>query len=74
MDNFLNTSGTSFYFVEPGLNLEMNLRKDIRLVTGLSYRSAFGLDEDSPHVSKTQVTNDELGGFDLNIGLKIGMY
>ncbi|MFC2096095.1 hypothetical protein ACFLQ3_00165 [Bacteroidota bacterium] len=73
-DNFLNTTGESFYFVEPGANLELNLRKDTRLVLGLSYRYAWDLNENSSHVSITNVTNDDMSGLNLNIGIKIGLY
>jgi hypothetical protein len=73
-DNFLNTSGASFYFVEPGINLGLNLSSSVRLVSGLSYRFAFGLDENSPHVAKTQVTNSELSGINFILGVKFGEY
>ncbi|MBU8893346.1 MAG: hypothetical protein KOO66_11240 [Bacteroidales bacterium] len=73
-DNFLNTTGESFYFVEPGANLELNLRKNTRLVLGLSYRYAWDLNENSLHVSKTNVTNEDMSGLNINIGVKIGLY
>jgi hypothetical protein len=74
MDNFLNTNGANFYFVEPGINLEINLSKSVRLVPGLSYRFAFGLDESSEHVAITNVTSKDMSGLNINIGVKIGKY
>lgn len=74
LDNFLNTTGETFYFVEPGANMELNLRENIRLVLGLSYRYAWDLNENSPHVSKTNVTNADMSGLNINVGVKIGLY
>ncbi|MFC2152934.1 hypothetical protein ACFLSE_10455 [Bacteroidota bacterium] len=73
-DNFMNTSGTEFYFIEPGANVELNLRENTRLVVGLSYRYAWGLNENSIHVSKTNVTNEDMSGLNISIGVKIGLY
>src|SRR5512133_1925045 len=38
LDNFWNISGTSFYLIEPGINLELNLSKRLTLLMGISYR------------------------------------
>ena len=73
-DNYMNSSGENFYFVEPGLNLEVNLSQKVRLVTGFSYRYAYGLDENSEYVSLTNVTNKDMSGINLNFGIKFGMY
>jgi hypothetical protein len=73
-DNFMNTNGTYFYFIEPGINLETNLGNNIRLVTGLSYRYAFSLDPTSEYVELTRVTNQDMSGINLGIGLKFGLY
>ena len=43
LDNFWNISDASFFMMEPGLNLEVNLGKRVTLVTGISYRYVSGL-------------------------------
>jgi len=74
LDNFLNTSGEAYYFVEPGANLEVNLRENTRLVLGMSYRHAWGIDENSLNVSNTNVTDQDMSGLNISIGVKIGLY
>ena len=54
---------------EPGVNLEINLKKNMRFVTGLSYRFVTGLDEKNQYVSLTQVTNEDMSGINIKIGL-----
>jgi hypothetical protein len=71
-DNFGNVSGTGFFFVEPGVNGEVNLSSSFRLVAGLAYRLAFGLDENSTHVALTKVTNQDFSGIVFRLNLKIG--
>jgi len=71
-DNFWNISGASFFMMEPGINLELNLSKSLTLVAGSSYRYVTGLDENSKNVALTHVTNKNLSGINFNIGLKIG--
>lgn len=69
LDNFWNISGTSYYLVEPGINLEINLKENMRFATGLSYRFVTNLDENNQHVSLTHVTNKDMSGINLKIGL-----
>jgi hypothetical protein len=70
-DNFWNISGARFFIVEPGVNLELNLSPGMTLAAGISYRSVSGLNPDDENISITHVTNDDLGGMNFNIGLKI---
>jgi hypothetical protein len=71
LDNFWNISGTSFFLLEPGLNVEINLKKTVSFVAGLSYRYVSGLNENSKSVSITHVTSKDMSGLNFNIGLKI---
>jgi len=71
-DNFWNISGTVFYMMEPGVNLELNLSKRLTIVAGLSYRYVTGLNEENQNVSITHVTNKDLSGVNFNISLKFG--
>ena len=73
-DNFMNTNGSPFFFVEPGINLETNLGGKIRLVTGLSYRAAFGLDPSSEFTEFTRVDSRDMSGLNMNVGVKFGLY
>jgi hypothetical protein len=68
-DNFWNISGTSYFLIEPGINMEINLKERLRFVTGLSYRVVTGLDENNHYVSITNVTNKEMSGINIKIGL-----
>jgi hypothetical protein len=73
-DNFANTSGTNYYFLEPRLNAEMNITKSEKLVLGLSYCFAFGLDEQNRNIARSKVTKKDLSGVQLTIGVKFGNY
>jgi len=70
LDNFWDISGASFFLMEPGINLELNINKRLVLVTGVSYRYISGLNESSEDISKTYVTNKDLSGVNFIIGLK----
>lgn len=81
-DNFGNTTGVSFYIIEPGLNVELNLTRHTRLIVGISYRYVTGLGElsfeqwDSNRNYYNQYTynDNDLGSLQFNIGLKIGEF
>lgn len=70
LDNFWNISGASFFLMEPGINLELNLSRRLTLVTGISYRYVTGLDAHNENIEITHVTNSDLSGINFNIGLK----
>ncbi len=72
MDNFWNISGEDFYITEPGVNVEINLKDNLTLVTGVSYRFSFRLDDQSESVRYTHVTNRDMRGLNFNIGVKFG--
>jgi len=72
LDNFLNVSGAPFFLMEPGINLELNISRNVMLVAGVSYRWVTGMDENSENVSITHVTNEDLSGINFNIGVKFG--
>jgi len=72
LDNFWNISGTHFFIMEPGVNIEVNLSGRTSLVAGMSYRFVTGLDENNENISITHVNNRDMSGLNFNIGLKIG--
>jgi hypothetical protein len=79
-DNLGNITGSSFYIIEPGLNIELNFTEDTRLIFGLSYRHATGLGNltfeqwDNNRYNSTRYTynDNDLSGFQFNIGVKFG--
>ena len=71
-DNFWNISGTGFYLIEPGLNLDLNLKENMKLSAGVSFRMVTGLNENSEYVSITHVTGKEMSGFNFRMGLIFG--
>jgi hypothetical protein len=73
-DNFMNTSGTSFYILEPRVNAELNLTTSKKLVLGVSYWFAFGLNELDRSIASSKVTNKDLSGINVTLGLKFGEY
>jgi hypothetical protein len=72
LDNFWNISGAPFFILEPGVNLELNISNRVSLVAGVSYRNVSGLQENNENVQITHLTNKDMCGLNINIGLKIG--
>jgi hypothetical protein len=70
LDNFWNISGANFFLMEPGINLEINIKTGMTLITGLSYRYASGLNENNENVQITHLTSRDLSGLNFSIGLK----
>ena len=68
------SNGAPFYFAEPGVNVEVNLGKKVRLVTGVSYRFAWGLNEYPEMVNPSLLSNNDMSGISCNFGLKFGLY
>jgi len=73
-DSYGDVTGPRFYIVEPGVNVEANLHLKAKLVLGLSYRIAYGLDEDHELIASTGVTNEDFSGIQFNLGIKVGKY
>ncbi|MCK4900007.1 MAG: hypothetical protein KAS38_14605 [Anaerolineales bacterium] len=73
-DSYGDITGPRFYIIEPGANVEVNLHVKAKLVLGLSYRIASGLDEDHELISSTGVTNKDFSGIQFNLGVKVGQY
>ena len=77
-DNLGNITGSSFYIIEPGLNVELNFTEDTRFIFGLSYCHATGLGNlsfeqwDNNRYSSTRYTynDNDLSGLQFNIGVK----
>jgi len=57
----------SFFVVEPGANLELNVSKSIRISAGASYRHVVGVDYRG-------LGNSDLSGLSANLALKFGKF
>lgn len=73
-DNYGNISGPSYFLIEPAINAELNLSVKAKLYLGFGFRIVTGLDEDHELISMTKVTNEDLSGLNLLIGVKIALY
>jgi len=58
---------TVFFVLEPGLNLEVNLAKNVKLTAGGSYRYVNGSD-------LRGVDDEELGGLTFGAGIRVGWF
>lgn len=58
---------TGFLVVEPAINIEINIIKEIKLIVGGGYRWVSGASLDT-------LTDDDLSGFNLNLGLRLASY
>jgi hypothetical protein len=59
---------SSFYIIQPGVEVEMNLIKYIRFYTGVNYRIA------SSRNSNNTLTSEVYNGLSVNAGIKIGLF
>lgn len=66
-DRQINNRTSSFAVVEPGVQLEVNISKGIRLNFGASYRYIQG-------TSLGEIRDEDLSGFTGNVTLKIGKF
>lgn len=73
-DNFGNVTGANFYFIEPGIQGEINLSNKVRLALGIAYRFVEGLNQENVHISRTHVTDSDLSGLNVTAGVKFGLY
>jgi hypothetical protein len=68
-DNFGNTGGEHFGFLEPAALAEINLTGRMRLRVGLGYRIVWGLDEATEFTTRTRVSGSDFSGPSFSIGL-----
>jgi len=73
-DNFGNITGTGFYFIEPGINGEINLGARTRFNLGIAYRLVNGLNQNNQYVSQTHVSNRDLSALYIHAGITFGLY
>lgn len=54
--------------------MEINLKENLLFITGLSYRFVTGLDENNHYVAITSVTNKDMSGINIKVGLFFAGY
>ncbi|MFM1932259.1 MAG: hypothetical protein RL226_1562 [Bacteroidota bacterium] len=64
-DGFYRTD--FFFYVEPGVNAEVNLMKFVRLYAGVSYRLAYDID-------LPQTSDANMSSLGVNLGLRVGVF
>jgi hypothetical protein len=69
-DNFLNIFGTNYFFVQPGLLVELNFNSSTRITFNIGYRFAGGLDENHADISLNKLKNRDLNNLTFSINLK----
>lgn len=64
-----------FFFVEPGVQAEVNLIKYARLFAGVSYRFTSGLDYEyrNPANELVKLQSSDINGLALNLGIRFGL-
>lgn len=65
--NWQYTESSAFFFIEPGVGLELNMTRFFRLDLGVSYRYIAG-------TSLERLTDSDLSDFSLNLALKFGKF
>lgn len=65
-----------FFFVEPGVQAEVNLIKNARLFAGASYRFTSGLDYEysNPANELVNIQSSDINGLALNLGIRFGLF
>jgi hypothetical protein len=58
-----------YFVVQPGVQLEANLARFVKLYAGVNYRVGFGTETIASPLSKTTMT-----GVSANVGLKVGLF
>jgi len=69
-DNFGNITGTRFYFIEPGINTEINLTGKTKLIIGLGYRLVNGINPESRYIASTHVSDNDLSNITVTAGIE----
>ncbi len=72
-DEFNEFESTAAFFLEPGVNLELNLFKHFRFNVGASYRLVQGTSLDENGLGRV-VSDEDLSDFVINASLKFGFF
>jgi hypothetical protein len=73
--NRLGAGGTAYMVIQPGVNLEANVFRFVKIFAGVSYRIVPATHQNDRIVSTLPSPSaGQLGGFNLNAGLKVGVF
>lgn len=73
--NRLGAGGTAYMVIQPGVNLEANVFRFVKIFAGVSYRIVPATHQNDRVVTTLPSPSaGQLGGFNLNTGLKIGVF
>jgi hypothetical protein len=70
--NSRNGNNSNYGFIQPGLNLEVNIFKFGKIFFGANYRIATNITSDA--VAPYTLTTAEVSGLNLNVGAKLGFF
>jgi hypothetical protein len=68
-DNETNSNKAQFFVVQPGINLETNLLRNIKIFAGVNYRITSKIG-----TTTTIVPTDALQGFGMSAGVRMGIF
>ncbi len=68
-DQYKVLDETAFFVFEPGLNMEVNLARNVKFTLGGSYRMISGTD-----FRDAQITDSDLSGFSISGGVRVGWF
>jgi len=77
LDSGRDTFGEDyFFFIEPGVQAEVNLIKNARLFAGASYRITSGLDYTyrNPANQSVNIQSGDINGLGVNLGIRFGLF
>ncbi len=74
-NNFRN-NGSSFFVVQPGINIEANVLRYAKVFVGASYRIVGGVTKENSTTTSVlpSPTASQLSGVNLNFGMKVGLF
>ena len=72
--NFLDEDSQAFFVVEPGVELELNLIKIMRIAFGVSYRYTSSIGLNYLNNGGRIIAEDALRGFNAGVTLKFGKF
>jgi hypothetical protein len=68
-----NRDNTRFWVIQPGINLEANVIRFLKIYAGANYRITPSVNAETNTVLPTP-TAGQLSGLNLNIGIKVGLF
>jgi hypothetical protein len=73
-DNHGRQQFNQFFIIQPGINVEGNLMKYVKVFGGVNYRIATKMDSHPQNISITEIKPSQISGLSVNLGLKFGVF